>query len=60
MSTFLSNQGTKSGVMQRIMSILATQDGRKGAILDQAKIFKHTLKVKGSISSKKLLGITFT
>jgi hypothetical protein len=45
MSTFSSNQGTKSGVMQRIMSILVTKSGRKGGILDQAKIFKHTLSL---------------
>jgi hypothetical protein len=43
MSTFSASQGAKSGVMQRIMSIFVTQDSRKGAILVQAEIFKHTL-----------------
>jgi hypothetical protein len=43
MSTFSASRGAKSGVMQRIMSIFVTKDGWKGAIFDQAKIFKQTL-----------------
>jgi hypothetical protein len=31
--------------MQRIMSIFGTQNGRKGAVFGQEKIFKHTLKL---------------
>jgi menaquinone-9 beta-reductase len=35
--------------MQRIMSIFVTKDGQKGAILGQAKIFKHTLETQFSL-----------
>jgi hypothetical protein len=43
--SFSSSRGGKSGVMQRIMSIFPTKDGRKKAIIGQSKIFKHTLSM---------------